>query len=185
MEEQMISLENFFEEMRNANIMHSVDKIAILRSLKEKFGDEVYEIAAKAIGENAKKHFQNLPIPIEERTIEKLIEVLWEPMTKIGMEYSKEQTSTGVQMKCTKCPLVDLFQFLNATDVGFALHCTTDASIVDGFNPKIGFKRELTLVFSLNSLTTFFILHCFFSFLHSSLILSTALPGMLFSSRKS
>lgn len=79
-------------------------------------------------------------------SIDDLISLLWEPLKSEGLEYTLERVDNGVQMKCTKCPYVDLAKKLGMTEWFFHLICANDFFIAEGFNPKIGLKRTRTLM---------------------------------------
>lgn len=120
--------------------------LSILDALKEHFGDEVLNVAEDTNNKNACAIFRNLDLKEEDRTIEKLIEVLWEPMREIGLQFTYKKEKNGFQMNCTFCPLAEYYRKLGAANWGYILHCACDASIVEGFSNKIGFSRSKTLM---------------------------------------
>lgn len=134
------------ETIRELTVMHTLDKILLVRALRERFGNAVDDVVATAVANKERKRFEGLPIPKEERTIERLIDVLWEPFRAMGMEYTMERTPDGVQMRCRACPGARLYDKLGAKDVGFLMCCAADEALTEGFNPNIGFRRTRTLM---------------------------------------
>lgn len=132
--------------LKQDDYFQSNNVLSILDALKARFGDEVLKVAEDANNRNASTIFRTMDIREEDRTIEKLIEVLWEPMKKIGLEYTCKKENNGFQMKCTYCPLAEHYIKLGAAEWGYALHCACDAAIVEGFSGKIGFGRSRTLM---------------------------------------
>jgi len=133
-------------ELKQDDYFQSNNVLSILDALKARFGDDVLKVAEEANNRTARTMFRNLDIGAGDRTIEKLIEVLWEPMKKIGLRYTFGREGSGIRMNCTSCPLADHYIKLGAADWGYALHCACDASITEGFSDKIGFSRSRTLM---------------------------------------
>jgi len=133
-------------DLKQDDYFQSGNVLSILDALKSRFGDEVVKVAEDTNNRNAGAIFRNMDIPVEDRTIEKLIEVLWEPMKKIGLRYTYRKEEGGILMHCTACPLADHYIKLGSADWGYALHCACDASIAEGFSGKIGFSRTKTLM---------------------------------------
>jgi predicted ArsR family transcriptional regulator len=81
-----------------------------------------------------------------DNSIEALVKVLWEPLSNRGYEYTMEKTDAGVQMTCTKCPGADIGLRLGVGEQLYYMFCKNDWSIVEGFNPDIGFTMTKTLM---------------------------------------
>jgi len=133
-------------DLKQDDYFQSANVLSLLDALRARFGDEVLSVVEDSNNKNASAIFRNLDIREEDRTIEKLIEVLWEPMKKIGLRYTFKKERNGILMHCVSCPLADHYKKLGAAEWGYALHCAADASIVEGFNDKIGFSRSKTLM---------------------------------------
>jgi predicted ArsR family transcriptional regulator len=118
----------------------------LIRSLKEKFGDEVYETIAKQNGEKAFAEWKGISEKNGNNSIEELIKLLWEPLKNEGWEYEMEKTESGFQFKCTRCGLFDLAKHFGITDEAFYMFCKSDPYIAEGFNSKIGLKMTKTLM---------------------------------------
>lgn len=148
MEEQktLNEVELLKQALKNCHFMYVQQQLAILNALKTKFGPEVVEIVEHVNGEEiCQTYLRKIQNP-GERTIDDLINVLWEPLRNRGYEFTIERSEKGVQMECTVCPLANLYKALGGTDWGYHLYCSADEYLVKGFNPKIGFKRLKTLM---------------------------------------
>ena len=75
------------------------------------------------------------------------IKLLWEPLKNEGFQYEIiGKTETGVQLKCTYCPIVDLVKYCGITKEALQMFCQNDFYITEGFNSKIVLKRTKTLM---------------------------------------
>jgi predicted ArsR family transcriptional regulator len=118
----------------------------LIRALRERFGDEVYQIVAKQNGEKAFAEWKSIAEKKVSISIDELIKYLWEPLKNEGFEYEVEKTELGVQMKCTRCGFYDLAKHFGFTEEAFYMICESDSYITAGFNPNIVFKRTKTLM---------------------------------------
>jgi predicted ArsR family transcriptional regulator len=151
MEEKEINLlqqeiESLKKSVKDLHLMHTQQKIALLNAFKKRYGSEVFQIIEQANGEASREAYKKNADSSNERSIEDLVTLIWEPLRKQGLEFSMEQTINGLQMKCTKCPVADLYRQAGGTDWGYHLYCAADKHIVEAFNPNIGFRRSKTLM---------------------------------------
>jgi predicted ArsR family transcriptional regulator len=117
-----------------------------LKIMKEHFGEEVYQVLVKAIGEGIRSQWSKKAEEDRDNSIEALIKLLWEPLREHGFEYTQEEAEIGFQMNCTKCPHYELAKRHGITEQMFYMVCEGDHFIAEGFNPNIGFKRTKTLM---------------------------------------
>ncbi|MCL2092719.1 MAG: L-2-amino-thiazoline-4-carboxylic acid hydrolase [Treponema sp.] len=139
-------MSNKLTEIQKLRISSYTDMAKMIRALKERFGDEVYEIVSKQNGEKALNEWKRIAEDIEDTSIEGLISCLWKPLKQEGWEYEIEKTETGTQMKCTRCGLYDLAKYCGITEEAYYMFCTNDPYITEGFNPNIGLKMTKTLM---------------------------------------
>lgn len=52
----------------------------------------------------------------------------------------------ALEVKVTRCLHEETFRRFNATDAGMRMICMGDYAVVEGFNPKIRFRRPKTLM---------------------------------------
>ncbi len=135
-----------FTDIQKMRISHVIGTANLIRALKEKFGEEVYEIVVKQTGEKAFNEWKTISEKVRENSIEDLIKYLWEPMKSEGSEYEIQETEEGFQLKCTRCCFHDLAKHFGITEEAFYMFCESDPYIAEGFNPKIGLKRTKTLM---------------------------------------
>jgi len=118
----------------------------MMKVMKERFGEEVYEVIVKANSEGVKREWRKKAGEHGDNSIESLIKLLWEPLLQEGFEYTMEKTDAGVQMKCTKCPIAEIALHNGVGEQLYYEFCKNDWSIVEGFNPNIGFTMTKTLM---------------------------------------
>jgi predicted ArsR family transcriptional regulator len=139
-------IESLKKSIKDLHIMHTQQKIALLNAFKNKYGSEVFQVIEQANGVTVRETYQNKNHGDGERSIEDLITIVWEPLRKQGLEFTMERTAKEVQMKCTKCPVADLYKQAGGTEWGYHLYCAADNHIAEAFNSKIGFRRTKTLM---------------------------------------
>jgi len=137
---------NDLSEVKKLRISHFLETAKLIRTLKERFGEEVYQIAARQIGERAFAEWKSIAEKSEKKSIDELVKFLWEPLKKEGFDYEVKQTDLGVQMKCTRCGFYDLAKHFGITEEAFYIVCESDPYITCGFNSNIGLKRTKTLM---------------------------------------
>ena len=130
--------------LRDVHVTYVKQQITLLNALQDKFGTEVAQVVQqKNSALVCQAYFAGAS---DERSIEALINLLWEPLRTKGYEFSVTQSEAGVQMKCTACPWARLYRNLGGADWGHRLYCAVDEDLVGGFNPQIGFTRTKTLM---------------------------------------
>jgi predicted ArsR family transcriptional regulator len=117
----------------------------ILKVMKGRFGEEAYDALVKANGEHIRQHWREKAENHGDNSIESLIKLLWETLPP-KFEWTMEKTDAGVQMKCTKCPIAERALGLGVGEQYYYQSCKGDWSIVEGFNPNIGFTMTKTLM---------------------------------------
>lgn len=122
------------------------EKAVLLNSLKGRFGPEVINVVARVVAERTQQEWSELARSSENNTIDDLIQLLWEPLRAIGYEFAIDHRGDGVQIRCTVCPVYNMARELGVVEWGYHFHCAKDPQIVEGFNPKIGFRRTKTLM---------------------------------------
>ncbi|HYH02282.1 MAG TPA: L-2-amino-thiazoline-4-carboxylic acid hydrolase, partial [Bacillota bacterium] len=110
------------------------------------YGLEVYKIVEEVQGRHLQKKWANIAKREGSNRIEDLIRLLWEPLRAEGLEYEVIEMPDGIKMRCTKCPACNIARELGTTTWAYHLICSNDPYIVEGFNPRIGFRRTKTLM---------------------------------------
>ncbi|MCL2499829.1 MAG: L-2-amino-thiazoline-4-carboxylic acid hydrolase [Defluviitaleaceae bacterium] len=119
----------------------------IIRAMKERFGEEAYGVIVETNREEVKQQWRKKAEDHGDSSIESLIKLLWEPLNEHnGFGYTMEKTDEGVQMTCTRCPGAEIAQRLGCGKELYHEFCKNDWSIVEGFNPNIGFTMTKTLM---------------------------------------
>ena len=126
---------------------HFVEKVQVLKTLQEKYGDAVVETAMAALEKSVREEWETIGELHGQNDIHELVQVVWEHFGKSGgFEYRIEEREDGVQIFCTKCPLADMARTIGEPEWGYRFYCSTDPIMVEAFNPNIGLKRTKTLM---------------------------------------
>ncbi|MBD3190876.1 MAG: hypothetical protein GF308_09545 [Candidatus Heimdallarchaeota archaeon] len=133
------------ERIKRMRYGHFQEKVELVKALEKEFGSEVNDVVIEHVIDVHKKHWAKVAEKEGENGIPALLRTLWEPM-KGNFEFTYEEKDEGIQMDVTFCPLAKMAQELDEADWGFRFYCMSDYGIVEGFNPKIGFKRTKTLM---------------------------------------
>lgn len=122
--------------------------IAVLDALAGQFGKEkVIEVVEMVVAENTRRGWAEIARSAKSNTIADLVRILLEPLHDVeGFEFTLEDRDGGVQVHCTRCPHVELAKELGGLEWLYHLVCMGDPYIVEGFNPKMGFRRTKTLM---------------------------------------
>ncbi len=116
----------------------------LLNEWEREFGAEYNQIAEELVAEHTRAAFSKFSSEKGLSSLNDLIRILWEQWT--DGEFTIERTETTVQIYCTKCPIADTYRSIHQEQYGLIFHCNEDPFIVEGYNPKIKFKRTKTLM---------------------------------------
>ena len=131
------------EYLEGRHLQHTA---VLLEEIKNRFGLSVYKLVEEVQGKYLQKKWAAIARKEGHNQIEDLIRLLWEPLRSQGLEYEVVARPDGIMMRCTKCPACNLARELGTTTWAYHLICMNDAYIVEGFNPRIGFRRTKTLM---------------------------------------
>lgn len=125
---------------------HLLDKVAMLKALEEKYGEEIFEVVDKARGELTKNGWGQVASKSPSTTIDDLEKALWQTRFDL-FDYTREDIGDNtVQMHVSRCFFADLARELGVERYAYHLFCVDDPFIVEGFNPEIVFSRTKTLM---------------------------------------
>jgi len=122
------------------------DMAGLLRAFKEEYGETAYDVAVRHLGEKAIVEWGKKAEEHGSNTIADFIKLLWEPLKGNVVDYSVTESEEGFQIICTRCTYSEMAKRNGITDECYYLDCATDPYKAKGFNPKIGFKRNKTLI---------------------------------------
>lgn len=143
------------KQLLNIHLMYTKQQIEILTALKDQMGALVADIVEKC-------HSERLVAGImaktgsSERTMENLVNILWEPLRSEHYEFTVHRRGRGIQIICSSCPLAGLYRMAGGEDWGYHLYCAADEKIVQAFNPDMGFERTKTLMQGYDSCDHFY-----------------------------
>ena len=139
-------LSSLTEKLKRSDRWHNREKIILLDALKDRFGSEVVTVVDEVVAKRAHRYGSMISQREGVDSLADFIQLFWEQEQGGGLNFSIEQLSEGVQIYCTACPMYDLACEINSREWMYHLICAADPYIVDGFNPKIGFRRTKTLM---------------------------------------
>lgn len=120
----------------------------LLERLGEEFGAErVYELAREVVVEVAQGQGAELAEHMGGNDLAKFAESM-ENWTKGGaLEIEVvEQTDEVFSFNVNRCRYAEMYRELGLADLGAALSCNRDGTMVEGFNPNIDFTRTQTIM---------------------------------------
>nr|MDO8098991.1 L-2-amino-thiazoline-4-carboxylic acid hydrolase [Candidatus Njordarchaeota archaeon] len=120
--------------------------VAMLRSLRNLYGEKVINVASAAYLSTMRQRWRRIGEESEERDIGGLFKRLWENSKSLFSYEVIRKDENSLELKVNSCFWADEFRRLNAADIGFELCCMADFYIVEGFNPAIKYKRNKTLM---------------------------------------
>ncbi|MFX1252189.1 MAG: L-2-amino-thiazoline-4-carboxylic acid hydrolase [Promethearchaeota archaeon] len=125
----------------NPSKLHS-----LLTNWENEYSADYNDLASELVSYHTRKAWAKIAEEEGNNTIDDLIDILWESLRRVGGEYTVEETTEGVQIYCTKCPIADSYLKIGKPHFGLIFHCITDPHICEGFNPNIKFRRSKTLM---------------------------------------
>jgi hypothetical protein len=125
---------------------NNTDRVILLINLKGIYGDKVKNVLNKFLREKTEADWLNIGIENKNNSIETFMKILWAPNMEEGFEYFVKNENSIYKVKCTKCPMFELANELNAHEWIFELACMSDYYMVNGFNKDILFSRSKTLI---------------------------------------
>ncbi len=146
MSDQKTGEDGLKQALKAVHGMYIEQQISLLNALKAEFGPRVVEVVRQAGSRDVCAVYHELAEKSGKRSIDDLVDALWEPLRQKGYVFTRENTGTGIQMHCTACPFAAMYKAMGGTEWGYALYCAADADLTAAFNPQIGFKRTKTLM---------------------------------------
>lgn len=120
----------------------------LLERLAAEFGaDRVYELAAEVVVDVAKGQGGELAAHLGGNDLAHFADSM-ENWTKGGaLEIEVvEQTGETFAFNVNRCRYAEMYTELGLAELGAALSCNRDGTMVEGFNPKIEFTRTQTIM---------------------------------------
>jgi len=100
--------------------------------------DQIISASCKRDWEEAARENKN--------SLANFIKLLWEPLAKVGFEYTYKQEGNITRFCVTGCPMFELARQIGAEKWMYHLVCLTDEPSITGFNSGIRFSRARTLM---------------------------------------
>lgn len=134
------------QALKGVHAMYIKQQITLLNALKAEYGTGVVDTVRETNSRDVCRAFHDLADQSGKKSIEDLVNALWEPLRSKGYAFTMEAMDGGIQMNCTACPFASMYKALGGEEWGYALYCAADADLTKAFNPQIGFRRTRTLM---------------------------------------
>ena len=128
---------------------HLTEQLEILKKLKERFGEEVIEIASRARLAVHKKWMEKL----SKRKSGRPSEIFKHSAFTVTsaeenlLEYEVlEDSDEKLAVKITKCKYAEFYTERGEAEIGYAVHCALDFGETEAFSSDIILKRTKTLM---------------------------------------
>ena len=128
---------------------HLTEQLEILKNLKERFGEQVIEIASSAKLAVHKTWMKKLSGGKSGRPSEIFMHSAFSVTSAEEniLEYKVlEDTNEKFAVKITKCKYADFYIENDEPEIGYAMHCALDFGETEAFSPEIILKRTKTLM---------------------------------------
>lgn len=128
---------------------HLTEQLEILKKLKDRFGEEVIEIAGTAklavhkawMKELAKSKSGHLSEIFKHSALSVTSD------NENLLEYEiLEDSDTRFAVKITKCKYADFYIKNNCQEIGYTMHCALDFGETEAFSPDVLLKRTKTIM---------------------------------------
>lgn len=125
------------------------ERVGILRALRERFGDEVIDLASEAkrelMGPRIRERYGK-EIPVSMQRFFEIIFGDFEGIDRIIDFEVVKKNDKELEVKINKCWYAEIYRALDAADIGEKLVCDMDPEMNKALNPKIKMKRPKKLM---------------------------------------
>lgn len=110
--------------------------------------EQAMEVASSAIREDAVQTGRNMVEKYNGNTLSELLKVINEVWAEgDSLEFDiQEQTGQKLSFNVTRCQYAELYDRLGMKEYGFCLSCNRDEAFFEGFNPRMKFMRNQTIM---------------------------------------
>ena len=122
------------------------EKNVMYQALRARFGEEVDELIAKNVGMRTFKTFEQISELLSDDSLETFMQLLFDPLPAMGWKMEERDEDGKFYRKITYCPKCEMAKKMGAEKLMYLLACCTDHYSSTGFNKKIRFERNTTLM---------------------------------------
>lgn len=128
---------------------HLTEQLEILLELRNRFGEEVIEIASKARLAVHKRWMEALSKDSPGRPSDVFKHSAFSVTTadtELLVYDVVEDSNLRFEVRIKKCKYADFYREKGSPDIGYAMHCALDFGEAEAFGSRIVLKRTKTLV---------------------------------------
>ena len=119
----------------------------LLERLAREYGDGVYEVARATVVDVARQQGAGLADLLGDNSLSSFAaaSAAWSADGALETEVV-EASDDVVAFNVTRCRYAEMYRALGLETLGTTLSCNRDASLIEGFNPKVRFTRTHTIM---------------------------------------
>lgn len=123
------------------------DRAELLEGMARAWGKEaLYSTLDTIVSRHAEGYWRSVAAQRGDDSFESFKAVLWDPLPPMGFELSSRRAGNDVRFDVRRCPHAEIAREHGLCELFYHLICVGDPAAIRGFNPKIGFKRSVTLM---------------------------------------
>ncbi len=130
----------------DTDVKNLLNKVELLNSLEDKFGNGVAEIVTGISIKNAVKQWKQIKKSQQNRSIENFIKLLWEPAGEHGCDFEVIKEENGTRVLCKKCYFHEMAKAVHDYKWLYNMQCIVDPDITTEFNENIVLDRKKILM---------------------------------------
>jgi predicted ArsR family transcriptional regulator len=131
----------FTDQITRLEQQHLQETAELLDAMEARFGPEVADIVDQVVAERTRRTWEQIARNQSSNSLEEMLGLIWSPETLAGgYTVSFESRADGVMAWVHHCPVAKMARKMGVTKWANHLICKGDPSIVEGFNPQLGFR---------------------------------------------
>jgi predicted ArsR family transcriptional regulator len=132
---------SFKDQIARLEQQHLQETAELLDAMEARFGPEVADIVDQVVAERARQTWEQIARNLGSNSLDDLLSLIWSPETLAGgYAVSFESCTDGVTVWVHRCPVAEMARQMGVTKWANHLICKGDPSMVEGFNPQLGFR---------------------------------------------
>ena len=136
-------------EIESLEKKHIEERVSILKALRERFGDEVINLASEAkkklMGPRIREKYKN-ELPVGMQRFFEIIFGDFEGIDQIIDFEVVKKSDKELEVKIKRCWYAEIYRVLDAADIGEKLICDMDPEMNKALNPNIKMERPKKLM---------------------------------------
>jgi L-2-amino-thiazoline-4-carboxylic acid hydrolase len=133
--------ERLREQSANLERQHLKDTVELLEALTDRFGPQVMEVVDQVVADRSHRTWEQIARDHGNNSLEELLRLIWSSETLSGgYEVTFKTQANGVMAWVLRCPVAEMARQMGVEKWANHLICKGDPFMVEGFNPRLGFR---------------------------------------------